>query len=128
MKCPYCQQEIGGPIVGPKQLSCPKCGESLVQLDLIFKEEELGAFNTVVDQAMHDPDFYGELRQDPFGVLEANGISRETSSQVVEVMDQLGVPVVAACMTDPDSWPDIEFPEEIESPKDLRDKPGEVAS
>lgn len=122
MKCSYCQQEIGGPVVGPKQLSCPECGESLVQLDLIFKEGELTAFNTIVDRAMHDSDFYESLRQDPLGVLEANGISRETSSQVVDAMGDLGVPVLLACMADPGTWPDIEFPEELD------DQPGEVTS
>lgn len=112
MKCPHCHENIGGPIVGPKRLKCPECGEDLVQLDLIFKQEELTVFNDIIDRAMHEPEAYEALRQDPRGVLEEAGISQETISRLMKAMEEVNVPVVAASMVDPESWPEIEFPQE----------------
>jgi hypothetical protein len=44
--------------------------------------------------------------------MEEQGISRETVSLLTKSMEEIGAPVAAACMTDPESWPEIDFPEE----------------
>jgi hypothetical protein len=113
MRCPHCDKEIGGPIVGPKRLRCPECNESLVQLDLVFNARELRAFNAVIARAMDDRKFYEKLLADPPSILEEHGISQETISHLTGVMSDLGVPTVAACVTDPRSWlPEIESPQD----------------
>jgi hypothetical protein len=128
MKCPHCDKEIDGPVVvGPLQLKCPECEQTVAQLDLIFEPDELGVFNDILVRVIEDSSYYEKLRQDPLGVLQGHGISEDTVSRLTEVIDELGVPVIAACIVNPDSWPDIEFPE-IESPENLSDEPGEFLS
>jgi hypothetical protein len=112
MKCPNCGSEFKNPIAGPEKLQCPKCGEDLVRLDLLLAQGELEAFNEVISLAMTDAEFYNELREDPYEVLEDKGISRETISYLTEVLDEIGVPVVPASIADPSTWPDFELPEE----------------
>lgn len=112
MKCPRCHEEISGPVAGPKQLRCPECKESLVQLELIFNPEELEAFKDVIVLAMRDPVFYENLRQDPLNVLEEKGISQKAVTRLTKVIEAISIPVVPTSMTDADSWPQIEFLEE----------------
>lgn len=128
MKCPNCDKEIDGPIIaGLLRLKCPECQQTVAQLDLIFEPDELGVFNDILVRVMEDASYYEKLRQDPLGVLQEHGISEDTISHLTEAIDELRVPLIAACVGDPDSWPDIEFLE-IEYPEDPSDEPGEVRS
>jgi hypothetical protein len=108
MKCPHCDLEIGSPVVGQRELKCAECGETLVRLaDLALDPEELKAFDGVINSAMRDATFYEALRQDPLGVMESRGISRQTVLDLSDLMGQYGVPTVDGCLTDSRSWPEV---------------------
>jgi hypothetical protein len=108
MKCPHCDIEIGSPVVGYRELKCAECGETLVQLvDLALDPEELAALDAIITRAITDAQFYEDLRQDPYGVLESGGIRRQTVQELADLMGQYGAPTIAACLADSRSWPVI---------------------
>ncbi len=94
MRCSHCNEEIGGPIVGTKMLMCPECGGALVQLDLLFGQEELEIFNAVVDKAIEDVKFRQGLFEDVRGILTEAGIEEESVDRLLEKMPDLEHPPV----------------------------------
>jgi transcription elongation factor Elf1 len=84
MRCSHCGEEIASTIVGVKMLMCPECGGDLVQLDLVFSQEELELFNAVIDKAIEDTKFRQKLLKDIRGILTEAGIREESIDKLFE--------------------------------------------